>query len=231
MKKFAILAGLAALSCAASANLLSNAGFEDGDVAFTNGSVPWSTEYTYASNNNGDPGDPGSIYHEGNLRVMTLANNGSTGHLSWDPVSANEGQYFLAVNGATMTDPSPFVLTQDFANQGLGTQLTISLDSVNLYAPGGEGGTSTLEVFLDGVSLGTTNTFVDNVWRTATFTGTTLSEGPTSQLKIVSNTSQASGNDFGLDNLSVAPVPEPASMAVLGLGALGIIRRRRAKKA
>jgi hypothetical protein len=31
----------------------------------------------------------------------------------------------------------------------------------------------------------------------------------------------------GYDNFSIAPVPEPASMAVLGLGALALLRRRR----
>lgn len=34
-----------------------------------------------------------------------------------------------------------------------------------------------------------------------------------------------------IDNLTVSPVPEPASMAALGLGALALIRKRRSKKA
>lgn len=39
-------------------------------------------------------------------------------------------------------------------------------------------------------------------------------------------------NGIGVDTLRVgAPVPEPASMAVLGLGALAMIRRRRSRKA
>lgn len=38
-----------------------------------------------------------------------------------------------------------------------------------------------------------------------------------------------SGNDFALDDLSLspAPVPEPASVAALGLGSVGLLKRRR----
>jgi hypothetical protein len=39
--------------------------------------------------------------------------------------------------------------------------------------------------------------------------------------------SGSAGDLMGYDNFSVAPVPEPASMAVLGLGALALLRRRR----
>jgi hypothetical protein len=39
--------------------------------------------------------------------------------------------------------------------------------------------------------------------------------------------SGSAGDIMGYDNFSVAPVPEPASMAVLGLGALALLRRRR----
>jgi hypothetical protein len=49
---------------------------------------------------------------------------------------------------------------------------------------------------------------------------------------IVSSSPTNSGASFvNFDNVTVAPVPEPASMAVLGLGAIGLIRRRRASRA
>jgi hypothetical protein len=39
--------------------------------------------------------------------------------------------------------------------------------------------------------------------------------------------SGSAGDLMGYDNLSVGPVPEPASMAVLGIGALALLRKRR----
>lgn len=41
---------------------------------------------------------------------------------------------------------------------------------------------------------------------------------------------QAPGDGIMLDHIAFEPVPEPASLAVLGLGALALVRRRRAKR-
>ena len=230
MKRFMIFAGAAALSCGAYANLLSDGGFEIGDVyspQFTGG--PWTTEYLYATNINENSNDLGSIWHEGDMRVMSQANNSTTGHRLWDPVSANEGRYFLAVNGATIPENHPFVLEQVFSYTGSGP-LTISFDSVNLYKQNSIGA-STLTTYLDGVALGTTTTFLDNTWRTASYTAS-VGSGQTHTLKIVADSIQFSGNDFGLDNVSIQAVPEPFTTALSLAGAGLFIRRRmKAKKA
>jgi hypothetical protein len=226
MRKLFLITGVAALACGAFANDLLNGGFENGDVAFGIASTPWATQYNYASSNNNDSNDTTSIWHGGDLRVMSLANNGATGHAFWDSVGPSSGDYFLAVNGATENDPLPFVLTQDFANAGAGTEMSVSFDSVNLYSPGGITGITSFEVFLDGISLGTTSTQADNTWRTVTFSGFT-GNGATSQFMLVSNTLQSTGNDFGIDNISASAVPEPATLAVVGVGIVGVLRRRR----
>ena len=36
-----------------------------------------------------------------------------------------------------------------------------------------------------------------------------------------------SGNDFGIDNVQIEAVPEPATMSAMALGALGLLRRKR----
>jgi hypothetical protein len=64
-------------------------------------------------------------------------------------------------------------------------------------------------------------------------TGWYLSGGANNSLGLAAPTdvrffaSGGAGDIMGYDNLNVAPVPEPATMAVLGIGALALIRRRR----
>ncbi len=41
----------------------------------------------------------------------------------------------------------------------------------------------------------------------------------------------AAGNDFGIDNISLDPVPEPATMALGAMGIAAFLRRRKLKKA
>ncbi len=232
MKRLLILAGVGLLAAGAHANLIADGGFEMGDVyagQFDGGLSPWSTQYGYATNANHSSTDPGSIWYEGNMRVMDqdqAANNSFSGHSSWDPVIRSEGRSFLAVNGATNQENQPFVLQQTFNYSGTGP-LQISFDSVNLYAPGLAAGTSTIAAWLDGNLLGTTNTQVDNTWRTSFYSVNVTNTG-SHTLRIIANTTQASGNDFGLDNVQVNAVPEPFTMS-LGLASAGLFLRRRLK--
>lgn len=87
---------------------------------------------------------------------------------------------------------------------GTGSQFEYSIDNTLVYTqtPGSQAGFDSLQtVFVQAYSFGD-----------ATHTGN-------------------GGYSVYWDNISAQPVPEPATLAVLGLGALGMILRRKAKRA
>ncbi|HWA83749.1 MAG TPA: PEP-CTERM sorting domain-containing protein, partial [Fimbriimonadaceae bacterium] len=87
---------------------------------------------------------------------------------------------------------------------GTGTTFEYSIDGNNVYSesPGSASGFDALQtVFVQAYSFGD-----------ATHTGN-------------------GGYSVYWDNISAQPVPEPATLAVIGLGLLGVIRRRKARKA
>lgn len=91
---------------------------------------------------------------------------------------------------------------------------------VEVHATFSDDSTSTVNYALDGVNDGTGGA--------ADFETVALS---LSNLKSVrfNGVSAAAGGDFafGLDNIEVSPVPEPATMTALALGAAALLRRRR----
>lgn len=130
------------------------------------------------------------------------------------------------------------------ANIGIGTvtpgmMIRISFDARGTYAsPGGVafaeffselsgGGTSKSEILSGGpLSLDAD----PNKWKNFSFmttAGPDVSGGVTLQLGAVNG--PAAGTHMFFDNVSVQAVPEPATMAALGLGALAILRKKRNK--
>lgn len=96
--------------------------------------------------------------------------------------------------------------------------------SLDVYTGGSLGHTGGVDVKVDSSVLGTNLQGFDRTNHSMYFTAT----GATSRLWLTSN----HGNVSHVDNVSVQAVPEPTSMAALGAGALGLLRRRRnAKKA
>jgi hypothetical protein len=72
---------------------------------------------------------------------------------------------------------------------------------------------------------GPVNTSIPVGWYLAGGAANALGLGTPTAVRLFASGGQ--GDVMGYDNFSVAPVPEPASLAILGLGAIGLLRRRR----
>lgn len=129
------------------------------------------------------------------------------------------------------------------ANMGIGTvtsgqTVTIKFDARGSLGVGAvafaeffselSGGGTSSAVILGGAPLALNSD--PNAWKSFTFTtvtGPNVSGGVTLQLGATTAAINGSTNHMFYDNVSVTVVPEPATMAVLGAGALALMRRRR----
>jgi len=200
MKQFQILALLSALGLG---SVASAAGFQNG--SFETGTAPGAFTELAAGN--------------GSITGWTIG-----GH-SVDYI----GSYWQASNGERSIDLSGGAagsLAQSFDTL-IGQTYTVTFDMAG-NPDNGSLKSMTVSAAADSAnySFDSTVTSKPNMgWSTKSFQFTANST--TSTLMFASNENSAYGT--ALDNVSVQAVPEPATMAALGLGALGVLRRRNRK--
>ncbi|THD61329.1 PEPxxWA-CTERM sorting domain-containing protein [Phenylobacterium sp.] len=245
MKKiFAVAAIAAGLSAAgaASAGTIFSEDFSGYSLPSTNGAMSsgvsstsgdsFTTAYSYrtGTSNTG----PNSMYDEG---TWTIGTNPFAVHSLW--VNLPSSNPFLMLNGATTdTVPPPAAYISNAISVAPG-EYSYSYQLLNLCcnSDGPPGTPSVLQLwyYAPGASTPTNIDFTINTtpaangWQTVSGTFDIAEPGGTIHLGLSDDSSIASGNDFGVDNIRLASVPEPAawSLMILGFGGLGAVLRRR----
>lgn len=215
---------LAALVCSgglaisqASANLIVNGDFQSGDTGFSSDYTPneiGTVDQSYSIVN--DPLGPAPIQNP-------FAGNGYGGIDYYDHTLGTAAGLMMAVNGAE--DSSQLVWGQTVSGLTAGQQYEFSLwlSSWDTLSP------AIVDVQIDNVDQAAfTAPAAAGVWVNHSFLWTA---SPTSAgfIAIYDNNTEALGNDFALDDLSLVAVPEPTTMEFLLLlpfaaGTLRILR-------
>jgi hypothetical protein len=138
-------------------------------------------------------------------------------------LAASASSTFAALTAATVSG--------SFSNQSLGSFDVLSLSNV----AGSLGFAPTLEFPFGSLTLGPVTFSGGSVGTTYTFTGNTFSfANVAAGTYSLSASGSVSGGGYGLiaAQVAVTPVPEPESYAMMlaGLGFMGAIARRRARK-
>ncbi|NWK55045.1 PEP-CTERM sorting domain-containing protein [Verrucomicrobiaceae bacterium N1E253] len=221
-----LLGSLLSIGSASAANVIVNGSFENTTVAITpQAGTAWGdraaaaglTGWTLESNNG-----------------LALANGGTapfhTGNGSNVPFQTpTDGNTFLTTNADATS-----IFSQTINGLSAGT-VNVSFDLNRMLAAGSGTFTANVEVF-DGNSDAATSLWSETVDVAAqtqetwvnTASGTFANSG--SELFVrVTLVDQVNGGQIGMDNLVInhTAVPEPSSAALLGLGGLALILRRR----
>lgn len=220
-KTILFLASMALASPAmAATNLVTNGGFEAGNTGFT-------STYTYVTP------DAALMVPE---NTYTVASNAANQHPSWANVAAFAGNKFLIANGSPASDAP--VWMQMLTGLTIGTTYNFSAMAVNVCCNASFGGPNVSPLLISigsGVSPTTIATSgalgSTGIW--TSFSGSFVANSTSANLSIFTDVSAASGNDFGLDEISVtAAVPEPATwmMMLIGMAGIGFSMRRKDKQ-
>ena len=250
MKIFAAAALAAALVTAGAAN--ADVIFFEGFSGYDTGSVAYNATTAGVSSTTGDSfttsygfrsgatnTGTNSMYDEG---TWTIGTNPIDVHSLW--IDKPSSDPFLMLNGKTGIDPAnpPTSYESNGILVGAG-EYQYSYDLLNLCcnANGPAGTPSLLQLWYTApdstqqLLIGTvqTTTSAANGWETISGTFNVAQPGGTIHVGLVDNSGIASGNDFGVDNITLASVPEPTSWAlmILGFGGAGAALRSRRRLA
>jgi hypothetical protein len=156
-----------------------------------------------------------------NVSIGGWTSGGRAGDVSVDVVSqagfgapAYSGDQFIDLAGT----PGPGSIFQDVAT-------VPSLQYTLTFAASSNGGPQIMDVYWDGGLLDAFVAPAVGTWDLKTYTVT--ASGPLTSLGFGSDIGNGSNAGPFLDAVSLAPVPEPASMTALALGAVALIRKRR----
>lgn len=226
MKPRILICGLALVApLAVQANLITNGDFSLGNSGFT-------TSYTYVAGAGtptfGAPTGSGvDLWNEGRYTVT------NTQPLAWHHLWRNNIDltghgYYMLFNGSTSSAGSTAwsqVIAPQLVN---GQTYRLSFDLVTVY--GQDLNPANLNIKIGTASVGSVIAPTGaQQWKNV-FLEFTYDSSWGSSANILNIQTAASGNDFGIDNLSLTPVPEPFTMALGAMGVAAFLRKRIAKK-